>query len=696
MQHPSDARRVFPRAPCACAVLAALMPALAWAGGVQTLDPVEVTAPTGLVGAADSATEGTVTQQQIATRPWLRPGEVLETVPGLIVTQHTGDGKANQFFLRGFNLDHGTDFATFALGMPINLPTHAHGQGYTDVNFLIPELISGIRYRKGPYSVHQGDFAAAGSASIEYVRTLPGALGEVGLGENGFRRLLAAGAPRVGNGTLLIAGEGFRNDGPWEVPQDYRKNNAVLRYSQGSEREGWDVSLLAYDAKWNSTDQVAKRAVDQGLIGRFGTLDPTSGGNTERYSLSAQWATRDERGGWRANAYAVRYRLDLFSNFTYFLDNPVDGDQFEQSDKRAILGGLLERTLSAQLGGRPVEFTLGAKMRQDDIDTVGLHLTAARQRLATIREDSVTQRAAAAYAEAAVQATDWLRVVAGVRADWMSVDVSSDTAANSGEANDSIVTPKFTAVFGPWSRTEFYANYGEGFHSNDARGATIRVNPDPRDPEFGNPVDPVPLLVRARGEEIGVRSVPLRGWQTSLALWRLKLDSELVFVGDAGTTEANRPSRRQGVEFANYWTPLPGLAVDLDLSYSKARFTDSAPEGDFIPGAIERTAALGVAYDDAGPWFGGLRLRYFGARPLIEDDSVRSSTSTVVNARLGWRPTKRLELIADVINLFDREFSDIEYFYESQLRGEAAPVEDIHFHPGEPRTVRLSLRYRFD
>jgi outer membrane receptor protein involved in Fe transport len=469
----------------------------------------------------------------------------------------------------------------------------------------------------------------------------------------------------------------------------------VLRYAQGTERAGWDVALLAYDARWNATDQVAKRAVDSGLIGRFGTLDPTSGGATSRYSLSAQWAARDDGGAWRANAYAVRYRLDLFSNFTYFLDNPVDGDQFEQADRRTIVGGGLERTLGAQLGGRPVEFTLGARLRQDDIDTVGLYLTAARQRLTTIREDAVTQRAAAAYAEAAVQATDWLRVVAGVRADWMNVDVSSDTPANSGKASDSIVTPKFTAVFGPWSRTEFYANYGQGFHSNDARGATIRVNPDPRSPDFGNPVDPVPLLVRARGEEIGVRSVPLRGWQTSLALWRLKLDSELVFVGDAGTTEANRPSRRQGVEWANYWTPLPGLTVDLDLSYSRARFTDSAPEGNRIPGAIERTAALGVAYDDAGPWFGGLRLRYFGPRPLIEDDSVRSSSSTIVNARLGWRAGKRLEVIADVINLLDRRFNDIEYFYESQLRGESAPVADIHQHPGEPRTVRLSLRLRF-
>jgi hypothetical protein len=664
------------------------------AGGVQTLEKAEVVSQ-GLVGVAESASEGTVTQKQIATRPWLRPGEVLEIVPGLIVTQHSGDGKANQFFLRGFNLDHGTDFATYVLGVPVNLPTHAHGQGYTDVNFVIPELVATVRYRKGPTSVQQGDFGAAGSVAVDYVRSFERPFAEAGLGENGFRRLVAGISPRLGDGTLLLAGEGYRNDGPWDVPQRYRKGNGVLRWSQGSEGDGFDVALLAYDARWTATDQVASRAVGQGLIGRFGSLDPTSGGETSRTSLSAQWGTRGADTATRANAYLADYRLNLFSNFTYFASDPLDGDQFEQEDRRRYFGGAVSRTWFTSLAGRGAEMTLGVRARQDSIEAVGLHLTRARQRLATIRSDDVTQRSLAVYGEAGVAWTPWLRTVAGLRADAYEFDVASDTPANSGSLRDSIVTPKFTAIVGPFAQTEFYASLGHGFHSNDARGTTIRVNPDPRDPGFGSAVDPVKPLVRARGSELGVRTGIVPRLQTALALWQLDLASELLFVGDAGTTEANRPSRRRGVELANYWTPLPGLTLDVDLAWSRARFRDPDPAGDRIPGAIERTASLGVAYDNGGAWFGGARLRHFGPRPLIEDDSARSSSSTLVNARLGYRFGKRAELVFDALNLLDRQVNDIEYLYESQLAGEAAPVADRHFHPAEPRTLRVSLRLNF-
>jgi len=673
-----------------------LAPAAALAGGTQTLEPVAIVAQRdSVLGVSDSASEGTVTQQQIATRPWLRPAEVLETVPGLIITQHSGDGKANQYFLRGFNLDHGTDFANSLAGMPINLPTHAHGQGYSDLNFLIPELVGKVAYRKGPYSAQQGDFAAAGSASIDYVRTLDSSFGEIGLGQHGFQRLLAATSPQVGSGNLLVAVEGFRNDGRWDVPENLRKSNAVLRYAQGTESNGFDVTLLAYDAKWNATDQVAQRAIDAWRIGRFGTLDPTTGGKTSRYSLSGQWAARTDDTITRANAYAFSYRLNLFSNFTYFLDDPVNGDQFEQADCRTVFGGAASRTWLTAIGDRSVHYTLGARLRQDNIDMVALYLTRARARRQPIRVDDVRQRSFALYGEAEVQWNKWLRTIAGLRADTYSFDVTSDTPANSGTRNATIVTPKFTAVIGPFDRTEFFAAVGHGFHSNDARGATIRVNPDPRDPGFGNPVERVNPLVRAKGMELGVRAVPVSGFQTALALWRLDLGSELLFVGDAGTTEASRPSWRQGIEWANYWTPRAGLTIDADFAWSRARFRDGDPAGDRIPGAIERTASLGASFDDKGRWFGGVRLRYFGPRPLIEVDSVRSSSSTLVNARLGWRMGKRVEITLDALNLFDRKVNDIEYFYESQLRAEPMPVADFHLHPAEPRTYRVALRVNF-
>lgn len=331
------------------------LPGAAWAAGVPTLEEVQVSAnQEDLAGVADSASGGTVTAAQLANRPLLRPAEALETVPGLIVTQHAGDGKANQYFLRGFNLDHGTDFAAYVDDVPINLPTHAHGQGYLDLNFLIPELVDRIRYKKGTYFADEGDFSAAGAAHIDYARSLPDNFASLGVGENGYQRVLVAGSRAAGDGNLLGAIEGYHYDGPWTVPEDNRKINALLRYSQGSRDQGFALSAQIYDAAWTSTDQLAKRAVDEGLVGRYGSLDPSDGGKTHRYSLAGQWASlRDDGVQTRANVYWVDYGLNLFSNFTYAMDNPVQGDQFEQVDRRHVMGfGLNQSRLTRWAGDR--------------------------------------------------------------------------------------------------------------------------------------------------------------------------------------------------------------------------------------------------------------------------------------------------------------------------------------------------------
>ncbi len=525
-----------------------------------------------LIGVADAASVGTVTAKQLENRPLLRPAEVLETVPGLIVTQHAGDGKANQYFLRGFNLDHGTDFSVAIDGMPINLPTHAHGHGYLDLNFLIPELVERIQYKKGPYAAEDGDFSSAGSARIDYRRALPEDYVSIGLGSNGYRRLLtAADKETAGGGRWLGAVEVFHNDGPWEVPEHYKRLNGVLRYSEGTRNNGHSVAFMAYDGDWTSTDQLARRAVDQGLVNRYGSLDPTAGGNTRRLSLSGQWARQDGAVQTRANAYLVDYRLNLFSNFTYAMDDPVNGDQFEQADRRRYGGFGWSRSQPVQWLGKEGDFTWGVQGRQDDIDNVGLYRTAARQRLSTVRSDSVNQGSLGLYGQWGAQWSDWLRSVAGLRHDRYRFKVDSSLAANSGKENDGITSPKLSLIFGPFANQEFYYNWGQGFHSNDARGTTIRV--DPSNP--GDPMSRVPALVKSRGQEMGWRSAPAPGWNTSVALWRLDLDSELLFVGDAGTTEAGRPSHRQGVEWSNYWTPRDWLTLDADIALSKAHKTGS-------------------------------------------------------------------------------------------------------------------------
>lgn len=672
----------------------------ACAGGIPTLDAVEVRAgDEDLIGEAGTASEGTVTGRQLENRPLLRPAEVLEAVPGLVISQHSGDGKANQYYLRGFNLDHGTDFATTLMGMPANLPTHAHGQGYSDVQFLIPELIERMQYRKGPYTAEVGDFAAAGSASIDYVRQLDAPFAELSVGEHGYRRGLVAGSPPLGGGNLLYAVEWTGNDGPWDLPEHLHRLNGVLRYSQGTRHNGWSVAAMAYQASWDSTDQVPQRAIDQGLITRFGTLDPTDGGKTHRYSLSAEWSEK-ANGRWtRVNAYMMDYALNLWSNFTFCTlgCNPGPGDQFEQADRRQVYGLNAARSWYGEWGGKAVDVTLGMQSRYDDIGTVGLYATTARRRWGTISQDRVKEGSVALYGESQIQWHEKFRSIVGLRGDAYRFDVASDTPRNSGKARAGIGSPKLSLIFGPWAKTEYYANAGYGFHSNDARGVTAKVNPDFRDPGFGTAQASATPLVRAKGYEVGVRSAFIPRLQTSLALWRLELASELAFVGDAGTTEANFPSRRTGIEWANYWTPADRLTVDADFAVSRARYSavDNTVPGDHIPGAIERTASVGVAYDDGARWSGGLRLRYFGPRPLIEDNSVRSKSSTLVNLRVGYRIDRGTRVALEVLNLFARKVSDIDYYYASQLRNEAVAVDDIHTHPAEPRTLRVSVRTNF-
>ncbi len=642
------------------------------------------------VGTSDAASQGYITPQLIEARAMLRPGEVLEYVPGVIITQHSGDGKANQYFLRGFNLDHGTDFLTTIDHMPVNMPTHAHGQGYSDINFLIPELVSRIAYKKGPYFAEEGDFSSAGAADIDYYTKMPRAVASLGLGSSGYRRAMAANSFDAGPGHLLYGFELFHNDGPWINPEDYRKLNGVLRFSQGTNADGYTVSLMGYTGKWNATDQIPQRAVDDGTISRFGAIDPTDGGRTSRYSLSLDRHKTLANGAvFHMDVYAIKYRLNLFSNFTYFLDHPFPvGDQFEQSDARTIIGLTPSWVFTGKWDERQTTNKFGLDARRDDINVV-LYNTAAREQFKTVRSDKVVQFGVGPYYENAIQWTDSFRSIAGVREDFYNARVDNDVAESSGTTSARIASPKLSFVFGPFDKTEYFLNYGQGFHSNDARGTTIAA------------ATKVPALVKTRGEEIGARTEMIPHLQSSLSLWRLTLDSELVFKGDAGTTEASRPSLRRGIEWSNRYIPRSWLLVDLDLSASRAEFTDGDPKNRHIPGAIDRVASLGVTVKDLGPWSGTVHARYFGPRPLKEDNSQRSRSSVIFSARTSYQVDAKTSVNLDVFNLFNRKSNDIDYYYCSRLPGDdpasrcsdgtTQGVQDIHFHPVEPRTARLAL-----
>ncbi|HEY5760713.1 MAG TPA: TonB-dependent receptor [Steroidobacter sp.] len=670
------------------------LPLVSFAGGVPTtvIDEVIVTGRLDrLQGTPVSASQGVVTDEQLELRPVLRTGELLEVVPGLIVTQHSGDGKANQYFLRGFNLDHGTDLATSVDGVPVNMPTHGHGQGYTDINFVIPELVQSIEYRKGTYYAETGNFSAAGAVNMRYRHKVDAPLFVVEGGEDNYMRGVAAASPELAGGTLLIGLEYAQIDGPWVLEENYDKRNGLLRYSHdvGKDRQ-FSITAQAYEGDWRSTDQVPLRAVQSGAIDRFGFIDPTDGGSTHRYSLAADWSASLGKGTATGLLYAVDYDLNLVSNFSYFTD-PENGDQFQQVDDRRIYGGDWAWHRPFDWNGREQEVTAGVQVRHDDIGKVGLYRTIARERFDTVREDSVKQTSYSVYSSLDTRWTDSLRTTLGLRADHFDFDVDANLALNSGSASDSLVSPKLAVVLGPWNKTELFFDVGRGFHSNDARGTTINVDPA----DGVTPAARVNPLVKALGTDVGLRTAILPNTQFSVSLWSLDLDSELLFIGDAGTTEASRESERRGVEVAAIWNPIQWLIIDADLAWSKARFADDDAAGDRIPGAVESVSSVGIAIDHPSGWFGGARFRHFGKAPLIEDNSVRSEPTTLVNLEAGYRFAKRYKVSAAVYNVFDSKDSDITYFYESQLANESEPVEDIHFHPVEPRTVRVTVSATF-
>ncbi|WP_156116711.1 TonB-dependent receptor domain-containing protein [Massilia sp. 9096] len=654
------------------------------------------------LGIADSASAGSIGQKELEMRTVYRPGELLEAVPGLIVSQHSGEGKANQFYLRGFNLDHGTDLATWLDDMPVNQRSHAHGQGWTDLNFLIPELTSRLDYRKGPYSARDGDFASAGSASITYANRLLRDVATVSVGQNGYLRTALAASTDLesgigAGGTLLYAIEALHNDGPFTHGDDYQKLNGVLRYSRGYANNGWSVTAMAYHGRWNSTDQIPERAVQDGRIGRFDAIDPSDGGQARRVSLSGVWRRTSAYAATKVSAYVIRNQLDLWSDFTYFMIDPVNGDQFAQPDRRVTGGVNAIHTFTAYHGNRDgkgdangdggivSDITVGLQAQNDNIFN-GLLKTRARETLASTRLDHIVETSGALFIENQTRWSEVLRTTVGLRADDYRFRVQSSLAQNSGSTSDTLVSPSLNVAWAPLKSAELYFNYGQGFHSNDARGTVSTV-----DPKTLEAVGQTPGLVRSRGMEVGLRLEAVPKMQTALSLYRLDFDSELTYVGDEGTTEAGPPSRRIGIEFSNYWKPLKWLALDFDAAYAHARSRGVAPAQDRIPEAIEGVSQLALTVSQLGAWEGALRLRWFGPRPLVEDDSVRSHASTTLNGRIGYRVSRDLRLEFEGFNLTNRQVSAIDYYYASQLRGEAAARNDIHFHPVESRSFRLTL-----
>jgi hydrogenase/urease accessory protein HupE len=675
-----------------------------------------------MIGIAASATQGTVGADELEARPILRAGEILETTPGLIITQHAGGGKANQYFLRGFNLDHGTDFAIYLDDMPLNLPSHAHGEGYSDMNVVIPEFVQRLDYEKGPYYADVGNYGSAGAAHLVFYQTLPQDFVTVEGGMFGYERGVFGLSERVGSGNLLFGGEATHDDGPWVHPDDYSKFNGLLTYSQGDAGNGFSITGRAYHGKWNSSDQLPEGAVP--LAGYFGTLNPSDGGNSERYSLQGEWHRQDENSETKIMAYGFYYDLDLFSDFTYYLTDTNRGDQFEQQDRRWVGGLDARHTISSQWFGREVENSFGLQVRNDWINN-GLYQTEDRVRVnkfdsatgtvlpATVEADYFTDLDVGIYAENKVQWTDKFRSVLALRGDLDYFDVTSlVTPANSGASATILPEPKMSLIFGPWAKTEMYVEGGFGFHSNDGRGATQTLEPvSAANPYPGTAVSRIPGLIQTKGAEIGARTLALPHLQSTLSLWYLYSDSELLQDGDTGSTVASRePDYRFGVEWANYYTPVKHLAFDLDLAESTARFTSADPSdaspvspgsttfgpgGTRVPEAVGAVISAGVTLFDERGFSASLRLRYFGPRDLTSDGMYRSDATLLLNAEAGYQINKTWRVFVEFLNLLDSRDHDIDYAYTSRITPTAAAAFTDVFHPVEPFQVRGGLTARF-
>jgi len=707
----------------------------------STVEVVMVTARRlKLIGTASTASEGIVEDRELQLTPAYRPGQLLETVPGLVVTSHSGEGKANQYLMRGYNLDHGTDLATFVDGMPINQPTHAHGQGYTDLSFMIPELADGISYTKGPYYADVGDFGAVGSVRVRYRDTIADqAIASVGT--YGFERLFAAGSEALGGGQLLEAAEIQHYDGPFTNPDNARKVNAILRYSDGDTNNGFSLTGMIYHQLWTNTTDIPLRAIAEGFVSdRFGTLDPSDGGNALRASLSAEYHASLGEGEFSASAFTILNQLHLFNDFTHYLIDPVHGDQEDQFENRQVVGGAASYIFPVSFGSMDNEISTGVQIRYDTL-RVGRLPSERGQPLAppeTIADpaafsddDRVDLFAGAAWLQATTHWTSTFRSTLGVRDDYQTgsdVDLlaklhEADGYTNGGTKSQSLVQPKGSLIFAPVDDLELYLSAGEGFHSADLRGVNQATSVS-----LGIPN--TPLLAKQYGEEAGARAAVGQNLTFTLAFYNLWQQSETIINPDIGQDVAGPPSQRYGFELNTTWQIREWLELYGSFSGDHTRFTRPFDDGTghlgtFITDAPAATGSLALYLQNLGPWSGGLEYRYLGNYPLSSGPCVNSSAvrdfpgaaTSCANAptaagQVNGKGFGQLNLDAHyamptgwtasfgLYNVLDTHAAAAEFWYVDRLKSEISAYPDgradTHEHPLEPLMFRVSIAKQFE
>ncbi|MDB6045281.1 MAG: TonB-dependent receptor [Gammaproteobacteria bacterium] len=657
-----------------------------------------------LLGSATTASQGSVTEQELDLRPAYRVGQLLESVPGLVVTAHSGEGKANQYLARGFNLDHGTDIANFVDDMPINRPTNTHGQGYSDLNFLMPELANGLDYTKGPYYASVGDFGSVASTHMRLANDVPDQVSLAG-GTLGIYNVFAGGTDCLTDQDRLLGGVYYGHvDGPFTHPDDFRKIAGTLRYSHGTDADGYGATAMYFHGDGNMTTDQPLRAIQEGLIGRYGTLDRSDGNLSERYSLSGHYGAAGDAWKLSSSAYFIHSKMILWNDFTHYLDDPINGDQEEQTESRSTAGGQAAFTISQTYGSLQNDVATGVQLRYDEayvnrkhtLQRVALGYCSVQQADGRTLQvpmaggicnaDQVHLLDLGPYIEDTTHWTLWLRTVVGLRQEYYRASDHSLTTDFQGAAHETLFQPKGSLILGPFAQTEIYFSAGRGFHSDDVRGVFGTV------PVEGIPgtAGTTPLLAPTRGVEVGVRSNIVPKLPMQLAVFQQDFNSELAYNADAGQDAASAPSRRQGVELSGEYRPLPWIELNTDVAFSKARYRGDLAEfdlhGPYIAGAPKFIGSFGVLVDNLGRWFGGLQWRKLGPYPISDGEkNPQNPGYSEFNLDVGYKLSSHLKVQLSIYNLFNTKADSSAYYYAARLPGEPAQgVEDFQIHPLEP------------
>ena len=668
-----------------------------------------------LLGSAQTASQGSVTRKEVELRPIFRIGQLYETVPGLVVTIHSGEGKANQYLLRGFNLDHGTDFASFVDGMPVNRSTNAHGQGYSDQAFLIPQIVGGLDYTKGPYYAAIGDFGAVGSTHVRLLDELPTQV-SASVGTFSDAEAFAGGTHHFTSQDRIWAAVDLAHvEGPWAPAQDFRRANAAARFSHGDAMDGFSLAGLYYKSQGRLLTDQPLRAVQEGLIGRYGTLDPSDQSRSMRWSLSGDYARQGMGWSFTSNAYFVHSTMTLWNDFTHFLEDPVNGDQEQQDETRSTLGGSAALRFDTGLGFGQAQTTFGLQARHDWVTVDRLH-TKDRQNLfycmqpqpsgpaipvdvglsaCTLDQARLTDLGL--YGETAVHWRPWLRTEFGAREELYAASDRSLITGFSGSRSQWLFQPKASVVLGPFQQTELYFSIGKGFHSDDVRGVFGTVPLEGLAAAAG----PTPLLATTTGEEIGLRTNLIPRLAIQVAAFREDFQSELRYIADEGEDAPSAPSRRQGVEVSAQYHPFPWLELNTDLAFSKARYRGDLAAfdlpGPYITNAPAFVGSFGLLVDNLGAWFGGLQWRRLGAYPINDGEAQpKDKGYSEVNVDLGYKFSRNFKAQLSVFNLLDDRANSSTFYYNARLPGEPAEgITDYQVHPNEPRSARFTFTAYF-